>query len=320
MPDTGAVGVHLVGVVGPTASGKSELSLDLAEALVAEIVNADAFQLYRGMDIGTAKVTPKQRRGIAHHQLDVLDIADEASVAAYQRDSRRDIDAVIDRGRLPLLVGGSGLYVRAATDVLEIPPTDAAVRARLETELADVGVEALRARLAELDPAAAEAIEARNGRRIVRALEVVELTGRPFSATLPRREYLRPTLVIGLRPERALLDEQIARRTRAMWDAGLLEEVEVLRRDGLEDTRTASRAVGYAQALDQLAGRLTREEAIEATAAATRRLVRRQESWFRADPRIAWLPSDLLDAEGRCREALRLIDAAASAGGTDVAR
>ncbi|WP_040161898.1 tRNA (adenosine(37)-N6)-dimethylallyltransferase MiaA [Mobilicoccus massiliensis] len=288
----------LVAVVGATATGKSALALDLAERLSGEIVGADASQLYRGMDIGTAKVPVGERRGIPHHQIDVLDIDQDASVAAYQRDCRADIDAIYARGRVPLLVGGSGLYVRAAVDHLEIPPTDATVRARLEAEAATSGTPAMLARLREVDPEAALAIEPNNVRRIVRALEVVELTGRPFSATMPRREYLRPTVMLGLGVERAVLDERIARRTARMWTDGLLDEVEQLEERGLSRTRTASRAVGYREALAQLAGRMREQEAIEATTTATRRLVRRQESWFRADPRIAWLDGtapDLLD-------------------------
>jgi tRNA dimethylallyltransferase len=282
----------VVAVVGPTATGKSGLALDLAERLGGEIVNADAMQLYRGMDIGTAKLSPTERRGIPHHQLDVLEVTDEASVAAYQRHARRDIEAVRARGALPVLVGGSGLYVRAALDELDIPPTDPAVRARLQTELDGLGVPALRARLLDVDPVAAAAIEPRNGRRIVRALEVVELTGQPFSATLPTRRHRQPTVLLGLALDRPALDERIDRRVVAMWEAGLLDEVQALLARGLREGRTASRALGYRQAVDQLDGRLTAAEAQEATARATRRYARRQESWFRADPRVVQLPAD----------------------------
>ncbi len=292
---TGAV---VLAVVGPTASGKTALSLDLAEQLGGEIVNADASQLYRGMDIGTAKIPVTERRGIPHHQLDVLDIAEEASVAAYQRHARADVAGILARGRLPIVVGGSGLYVRALLDQLEIPPTDSAVRARLEHDLETEGVEAMRARLHAADPEAAARIEPRNGRRIVRALEVVELTGRPFSATMPRRDYVRPTVVVGLRPPRPELDARIAQRTRQMWRDGFLDEVAALAARGLAQTRTASRALGYAQALDQLAGTCSEEDAIAATITATRRLVRRQESWFGPDPRIRWLPVRTPEAMG----------------------
>lgn len=279
----------VIAVVGATATGKSDLALALAEALDGEVVNADASQLYTGMDIGTAKLAPAQRRGVPHHQIDVLDISEEASVAAYQRCARADIEAVLGRGRTPIVCGGSGLYVRAALDRLEIPPTDPRVRAAWEACLAERGVESLYAELARRDPAAAGAIDRRNTRRIVRALEVIELTGRPFSATMPRRDYVRPAVQLGLRLPREVLDRRIAARTERMWADGLPREVEALESRGLSRTRTASRAVGYAQALGQLAGRLTQQEAVEDTVRATRRLVRRQESWFGADPRIAWL-------------------------------
>ena len=288
-------GPAVVAVVGPTATGKSELSLALAERLDGEVINADAMQLYRGMDIGTAKLPFDQRRGIAHHQLDVLDVRDEASVAAYQRHTRADIDAIRTRGRVAVLVGGSGLYVRAALDRLDIPPTERTVRARLEAELADVGVEVLRARLVALDPDAAAAIEPRNGRRIVRALEVVELTGRPFSASLPTREHLLPTVVIGLVADRSLLDERINQRVRRMWRIGLVDEVKGLVEQGLREGRTASKALGYSQVLAHLDGTMTPVEAQDATGTATRRYARRQESWFRADPRVIWLPHDAPD-------------------------
>jgi tRNA dimethylallyltransferase len=285
----------VVAVVGPTATGKSDLGLHLAEELGGEVVNADASQLYRGMDVGTAKLPVSERRGIPHHQLDVLDVTQEASVAAYQQDSRRDIAAIQARGAHPVLVGGSGLYVRAALDVLDIPPTDPAVRARLEAEADEMGATAMYERLRLVDPVAAQGIEPRNVRRVVRALEVVELTGRPFSATMPRREYLQATVAIGLRLDRAVLDERIARRVQHMWDVGLLEEVRELERVGLRRGRTASRALGYAQALAELDGTMTRDQAQEQTTAMTRRFARRQESWFTPDPRITWL--DAADPE-----------------------
>jgi tRNA dimethylallyltransferase len=279
----------VIAVVGPTATGKSDLALDLAEALGGEVVNADASQLYRGMDIGTAKLPVAERRGIAHHQLDVLEVTEEASVAAYQSSARADLDAIAARGHHPVVAGGSGLYVRAALDRLEIPPTDAAVRRRLEEEATALGTPAMLQRLRERDPQAASAIEPNNTRRIVRALEVIELTGRPFSATMPTREYLRPTVAIGLWLPRAVLDQRIETRVQRMWRQGLLDEVQALERRGLREGRTASRAIGYAQALDQLDGSLTAQQAQEQTAALTRRLARRQESWFRPDPRITWL-------------------------------
>ena len=298
LPPTAAAHPTVVAVVGATATGKSDLALDLAERLRGEIVNADAMQLYRGMDIGTAKLPVEQRRGVAHHQLDVLDVTEEASVAAYQRHARTDLEAILGRGRTPVVVGGSGLYVRAALDDLKIPPTDRGVRARLTAELEADGLVALRARLLERDPVAAAAIEPNNGRRIVRALEVVELTGRPFSATMPTRRHLWPTVLVGLALDRPTLDVRIAARVGRMWSDGLLPEVTTLVSHGLREGRTASAALGYRQAVDHLDGRLTAGEAQEQTAQATRRYARRQESWFRADPRVVWLPAqapDLVD-------------------------
>jgi tRNA dimethylallyltransferase len=285
----------VVAVVGPTATGKSELALELAAALGGEVVNADASQLYRGMDIGTAKLRPDERRGIPHHQLDVLDVTQESSVARYQLEARADLAAVQRRGRHPVVVGGSGLYVRAVLDVLDIPPTDPAVRARLELEAQRNGADAMHARLRHADPAAAQAIDPRNVRRVVRALEVVELTGRPFSASMPTRRHVQPTLLMGLRRPRSELDERITRRVHRMWRDGLLDEVRELEAAGLRRGRTASRALGYAQALAELDGSLSRDEAQEQTIAATRRYARRQESWFGPDPRIHWLDAGAAD-------------------------
>ena len=279
----------IVGVVGPTATGKSDLALDLAEAVGGEVVSADASQLYRGMDIGTAKVPVTERRGIPHHQLDVLEVTQEASVAAYQLASRADFAAIQGRGHHPVLAGGSGLYVRAALDVLEIPPTDPDVRARLEAEADAAGTPATFARLEQLDPDAARAMQPGNVRRIVRALEVIELTGRPFSATMPTRTFVQPTVMIGLRMPRARLDERITARVGQMWEQGLVTEVRHLESVGLRDGRTASRALGYAQALAEIDGTLTTAQAQEQTTALTRRFARRQESWFNPDPRITWL-------------------------------
>ena len=286
------MGVPVIAVVGPTASGKSGLALALAERLDGEIVNADAMQLYRGMDIGTAKLSLQERRGVAHHQLDVLDVREEASVAAYQRESRRDVDGIRARGHQPILVGGSGLYVRAALDRLEIPPTDPVVRGRLQDELALEGIDAMFARLVQADPVAAQAIQPNNARRVVRALEVVELTGRPFLASLPTREYELPAITIGLLIPRSELDGRIATRVRRMWDTGLLDEVRRLDAAGLRAGRTAAKALGYSQALAHLDGLLTAGQAVEDTIASTRRFARRQESWFRPDPRIHWFVYD----------------------------
>jgi tRNA dimethylallyltransferase len=284
--------VRVVAIVGPTASGKSDLALTLAQRLGGEIVNADAMQLYRGMDIGTAKTPIEQRLGITHHQLDVLDVRQEASVAAYQREARLDVAGIRSRRHRPMLVGGSGLYIRAALDRLEIPPTDPAVRARLERELAVEGGAGMHTRLLRADPAAAQAIQPKNERRVVRALEVIELTGRPFSATLPSREYLLPTVTIGLLVPRPELDARISARVHQMWEAGLLDEVRHLDSAGLREGRTAPKALGYSQALAHLDGLLSAEQAIEDTIISTRRLARRQESWFRPDSRVRWLGYD----------------------------
>ena len=286
----------VVAVVGATATGKSDLAVALARRLDGEVVNADSMQLYRGMDVGTAKLPPEARAGVPHHLLDVWDVGEPANVADYQRLARSVFAEVCGRGRTPVLVGGSGLYVRAAVDVLDFPGTDDAVRARLDAELAAVGPAALHKRLAAVDPRAAEAILPGNGRRVVRALEVVEITGAPFVARLPDPAYAVPTAQIGLAVDRAVLDERIARRVERMWDQGLVAEVGSLEARGLREGRTASRALGYAQVLRHLAGEWSEEQAREETVRATRRFARRQESWFRRDPRVRWLDvTDPLD-------------------------
>lgn len=285
----------IVAVVGPTATGKSDLGVALAHAVGGEVVNADASQLYRGMDIGTAKLTVAEREGVPHHLLDVLDVRDEASVAAYQRDARAAIAAIRERGKVPIFVGGSGLYLRAALDDLRIPPTDAAVRARWEERLDQLGSDALHRQLTATDPKAAAQIPPANGRRVVRALEVIELTGQPFSATMPTREFVAPTVLLGLRVDRPTLRARITTRIDRMWRAGLLDEVRELDRHGLRDGRTASRAIGYAQALQQLDGVLTEQQAKDETAALTRKFAKRQRSWFRPDTRIHWVEYDAPD-------------------------
>jgi len=293
---------RLVCVVGPTATGKSALSLDLAETLDGEVVNADAMQLYRGMDIGTAKLPVAERRGIPHHQLDVLEVTEAASVAAYQRHARATIEALLARGRTPVLVGGSGLYVQAVVDELEFPGTDPAIRGRWEAELAAVGAPALHERLAALDPAAAEHVLPTNGRRIVRALEVIELTGRPFRATLPGRRTLRyDAVLIGVDRETAALDLRVERRVALMLEQGLVDETRALLDRGLRAGRTASRALGYQQVLAALDGECTLAEAAEDTVRATRRFVRRQRSWFRRDPRVHWLDGADPELSARAR-------------------
>lgn len=280
----------LVAVVGATATGKSDLAIALAQHLGGEIVNADALQLYRGMDIGTAKVPPRERQGIPHHQLDVLAVTEEASVAAYQREARAAITGIRERGRVPILVGGSGLYVRAALDDIEFPPTDPAVRGRIEQRGHRIGTRALHAELARIDPDSAGIIGEGDLRRIVRALEVGELTGRPYTAFLPRPVHHDPSTVqIGLRLERAGLHERISLRVHRMVEQGLLAEVRGLREQGLDQGRTARRAIGYEQALAVLDGTMDCGAAIESTVVGTRRLVRKQDTWFRRDLRVRWI-------------------------------
>lgn len=285
----------IVAVIGPTASGKSELGLGLARALGGEIINADASQLYRGMDIGTAKLGLDERRGVAHHQIDVLHVADEARVAAYQSSARADLAAIRGRERVPIVVGGSGLYVRALLDELDIPPTDPAVRARFEADLAQVGAVTLHGRLAVADPAAAAAINPGNERRVVRALEVIELTGRPFSASMPQRVYAEPTVMIGLLADREVLNNRIAARVQSMWAQGLIDEVRELEAVGLRHSPTARKALGYSQALAYLDGDMSVAQAQEDTFIGTRKYARRQMAWFRPDPRILWLAHDAPD-------------------------
>ncbi len=283
----------MVAVVGPTAAGKTDLSLDLAEELHGEIVNTDSMQIYRGMDIGTAKLPVAERRGIPHHLLDLLEVTEPATVAEFQRWARDVIADCRSRGVTPVLVGGSALYTRAILDRFEFPGTDPAVRHELEQELADVGPEAMHRRLTEVDAAAAAKIIPTNGRRIVRALEVIAITGRPFSATLPELRYeVSDAHQIGVDIPRPVLDERIALRVERMWEAGFVDEVRRLADRGLREGRTANRALGYQQVLAFLDGQITEEQAKELTIAGTRRFARRQDSWFRKDPRITWVAWD----------------------------
>nr|WP_253663384.1 tRNA (adenosine(37)-N6)-dimethylallyltransferase MiaA [Williamsia maris] len=278
-----------VAVIGPTGTGKSDLALDLAERFDGEIVNIDAMAQYRGMDIGTAKPAPAQRRGIPHHQLDVLDVTETATVARYQQAARADVETVLAAGRLPVIVGGSMMYIQSLLDDWSFPATDAGVRARLEAELADVGVAEMHRRLGTVDPAAATAILDTDGRRIVRALEVVELTGEPFAASAPQKGTPRwSTAIVALDRDTDTLDDRLRVRTDAMFDAGLVDEVTHLIDLGLRDGLTASRAIGYAQVLDVIDGTLDLDTARELTFTGTRRYVRRQRSWFRRDDRIRW--------------------------------
>jgi len=286
---------RVVAVVGATGTGKSELALDLAERLraagdAAEIVNADAMQLYRGMDIGTAKLPVDERRGIPHHLLDVLDPGEEASVARYQREARAVVDAILARGATPILVGGSGLYVSSVVDDFRFPGTDDAIRARWEAELAEHGPGILFERLREQDAEAAAAIGPHNSRRIVRALEVIELTGEPFGSGLPTGGTWRPTVTIGLRLERELLVPRLDARVERMWRSGMVDEVARLRPAGFG--ATAGRAIGYAQALRQLDGELDEAAAIAETQLLTRKYARRQVSWFRRNAATHWFEAD----------------------------
>jgi len=299
-------GPRVVAIVGPTAVGKSAAGIAVARAVGGEVVNADSMQLYLGMDVGTAKLTEDERDGVPHHLLDVLDVREVSTVAGYQRMARACIDDLHSRGVVPVLVGGSGLYVQATLDDLSFPGTDAQMRSELEAELGDVGPEALHARLTELDPDAAAKIHPSNGRRTVRALEVIALTGEPYSASgagMAAYRGLYDARMVGLDCDTGELDDRIARRADVMWERGLVDEVRRLEAAGLREGVTASRALGYAQVLAHLAGDYDEGTARERTVQATRRFVRRQRSWFRRDPRITWVST--------CDEAL----AAATAPG-----
>ena len=310
----------LIAVVGATGTGKSELALALAEGLAgaatlgagadpvkAEVINADAMQLYRGMDIGTAKLPEGERRGVPHHLFDVLQVREEATVAAYQPAARAAADEIGARGNVPILVGGSGLYVNSALYDFRFPGADPVVRARLEADLVEHGLRPLVDRLRALDPAAETTVDLQNSRRVVRALEVLEVTGHPIAESLPETPVpLRPSLVIGVHEERAVLVERLDRRVVQMWADGLLNEARALAGEGLAEGPTASRAIGYAQALAQLSGELTEAEAIASTQALTRRYARRQVSWFKRLPDVHWVSS----AESSDPEVLRRLLAA----------
>ncbi|MFB6611738.1 tRNA (adenosine(37)-N6)-dimethylallyltransferase MiaA [Agromyces sp. NPDC056379] len=300
----------LITIVGATGTGKSAFALDLAEAFgrvgrVAEVVNADAMQLYRGMDVGTAKLPLAERRGVPHHLLDVLDVVDEASVAEYQSTARAAVDDVIARDGVALLVGGSGLYVSSVIHDFRFPGTDAAVRARLEAELAERGPGMLHARLREIDPETAASVDAQNGRRLVRALEVIEVTGEPKAARLPDEPVSwRPHGVVHLRSDRATLVERLDERVEGMWRDGLVDEVRGLIPAGIEQGVTARKAIGYAQALGEITGRLSRAEAIAETQQLTRTYARRQVSWFKRYRDAVTIDAD--DAVARGTELARI--------------
>ena len=280
-----------IAVFGPTASGKSALGLALAHELDGEVVNVDSMQLYRGMDIGTAKLTPAEREGIPHHQLDVWDVSETASVARYQRDAIADVEDIMARGKMPILVGGSMLYAQALVDAWQFPPTNPAVRAKYEARRVEIGTDALHEELAQVDPAAAAIIEDKDPRRTVRALEVIELTGKPYKASQPPKDAPPRwgTRLLGLRTTADWLNPRIELRTRQMFEHGLIEEVERLQSQGLVADSTAGRAIGYAQVFQAQRGELSWDEAVERTITGTRRYVRRQRSWFRRDKRIKWL-------------------------------
>lgn len=287
------VSAPVVAVVGPTGTGKSDLAIALAQRLDGEIVNADSMQFYRGMDIGTAKVPAAQRGGVPHHLLDILELHQEASVARFQQEARARFEEIRARGRLPILVGGSGLYVRAALDVIEFPGTDPRVRERLEQELREHGDGPLRRRLQAADPESAQRVH--DDRRLIRALEVLEVTGRPFTSFMPTRTYHQPAVQIGLDTDRAALHERLAQRVRGMVRDGLEAEVAALLAQGLRESPTAGHALGYRQFAGVVEGTSTTEQAIEQTVIATRQFARRQLTWFRADPRVHWLEAGAAD-------------------------
>lgn len=295
-----------VAVVGPTASGKSALGIALAQELGGEVVNVDSMQLYRGMDIGTAKLAPDERGGIPHHLLDIWDVTQTASVADYQARAVAAVEEIMARGKVPVLVGGSMLYVQSLIDAWSFPPTDPAVRARYEVRLRDIGVDALHAELAAVDPEAARVIEDKDPRRTVRALEVIELTGKPYQASQPPKgaEPRWGTRILGLRTTAEWLNPRIEQRTRLMFEQGLIREVRTLLDAGLTRDSTAGRAIGYAQVLAMLDGELTEAEAEELTVTGTRRYVRRQRSWFNRDPRISWLDASGPDVSGAALDSL----------------
>ena len=309
----------IIAVVGPTATGKSAVGLALARLLPggAEVVNADSMQFYRGMDIGTAKLTVAERLGIPHHQLDTLDVAEDASVARFQADARADIAAIHARGRRAIVVGGSGLYLRALLDRFDFPGTDPAVRARLEQRAEVEGPGILHRELAALDPEAASKIHPRNAKRIVRALEIIEVAG-DYTSSLPRHEYAAPAIQVALELPYEALDARIKARVDAMWEAGLVDEVRHLVGRGLRDGVTARRAVGYAETLAYLDGDIGADEARELMTRNTRRLARRQDRWFRPDPRVVWVaaPVDAHDVPRAAQDALAALDAHAATGRT----
>jgi tRNA dimethylallyltransferase len=283
--------MRLIVICGATATGKSDLAVTLAQLLNAEIINADSMQLYRGMDIGTAKITMEERKGIAHHMLDLLDVHQDANVAWYQEKARELISEIHGRKKDVIIVGGTGLYIKAILDELNFPDTDPVVRAELELEFATKGIAPLFERLEKLDPAAALAIDKANSRRVIRALEVIKITGKPFTANLPREESSRYPFAqqFGLVMDRDTLSERISTRVDRMWEQGLVEEAQGLLQAGIMQGTTAQRALGYAQVIAQIEGKVSQDEAQEETKRATRQYARRQETWFSRDDRITWI-------------------------------
>jgi tRNA dimethylallyltransferase len=283
--------MKLVVIAGATATGKSSLSVELAQAIDAEIINADSMQVYRGMDIGTAKISVEERQGIPHHMLDVLDVNQDSTVAWYQSGAREVIDEIHSRGKSVVMVGGTGLYIKSVIDELNFPDTDPMVRHTLNKEAEELGIDAMFARLEKLDPAAAIAIDRANLRRIIRALEVIEITGKPFTANLPREESIRypDARQFGLVMDRELLSTRIDERVNTMFEEGFVEEVQKLMPAGLLEGRTAQRALGYSQIVSHLQGEVSLDAAIEETKRATRQYARRQETWFSRDARIKWI-------------------------------
>lgn len=278
-------------ICGATATGKSDLAVALALEIGAEIVNADSMQVYEGMDIGTAKLSVAERKAVPHHLLDVLTVRQDSTVAWYQEAARSVIDEIHSRGKDAIIVGGTGLYIKAIVDDLNFPDTDPVIRSRLELEAIEHGAAALFTRLEKLDPAAALAIDSANTRRIVRALEVIEITGKPFTANLPREESSRypDAFHFGLSQDRESLDARVSARVDHMWEAGLVEEVQALVVTGLREGVTAKKALGYSQILSMLDGRITSDEAREETKRVTRQYIRRQDTWFSRDARLHWL-------------------------------
>lgn len=302
----------IIAVVGATATGKSAVSLAVARLIEGggEIINADSMQFYRGMDIGTAKLSLADRKGVVHHQLDTLTVAEDASVARFQEAARGQIDAIHARGARAVVVGGSGLYLRALLDHFEFPGTDPALRARLEARADAEGPGLLHRELTALDPVAAAKIHPRNAKRIVRALEIIELAG-DYTSSLPRHEYYAPAVQVALELPYEVLDERIEARVDAMWEAGLVDEVKRLIGEGLRDSVTARRAVGYAEVLSYIDGELTEDESRDLVKRNTRRLARKQDRWFRPDPRVTWVkgPVDGDDVERAAREVLTTVHA-----------